>query len=243
MKKLLVVWFSLALSLPLNGHAQIRETIKRFSNSALTQQDAANGIKQALVKGASTGVDLVSKVDGYLANPEIKIPFPPDAAAIETELRAIGLGKQIDQVILSMNRAAEDAAHDAKPIFVNAIKKMTITDAISIVRGDSNAATNYLKNGTSAALILKFQPSIKSSLEKVKATKYWTDIVTTYNKLPLVTRMNPNLSEYVTGKAIDGLFVMIGKEEVAIRKDPVARTTDLLKKVFGKVSLSPAGTK
>jgi hypothetical protein len=233
MKIIPIISFIAALCISCEAQAQIQETVQTLF-SGVTEQDAANGIKEALVKGTSTGVELVSKADGFFGNPEIKIPFPPDAAEIETELRAIGLGQQVDQVILTINRAAEDAARDAQPIFLDAIKKMTITDAISIVRGDSIAATSYLKINTDSALILKFQPSIKTSLEKVNATKYWTDIVTTYNQLPLVDQINPDLPAYVTGKAIDGLFVMIAKEESAIRKDPLARTTDLLKKVFGK---------
>jgi hypothetical protein len=200
----------------------------------LTESDAAAGIKDALVKGTSEGVDLVSKVDGYLGNPEIKIPLPPDAAAVESKLRTIGLGTQVDKVIVTMNRAAEDAARDAQPIFIAAIRKMTITDALAIVQGDSAAATSYLKKNTAADLAVQFQPSIKASLEKVNATKYWSDIISIYNQLPLVEKIDPNLTQYVTGKAIDGLFVMIAKEEASIRKDPLARTTEILKKVFGQ---------
>jgi hypothetical protein len=132
-----------------------------------------------------------------------------------------------------MNRAAEKAATEAKPIFIAAIKGMTVRDAINIVRGADNAATMYLKNTTSQELIAKFQPPIKTSLDNVNATRYWSDLVSIYNKIPLVKKMNPNLTEYVTQKAIDGLFIMIAKEELKIRKDPVARTSELLKKVFG----------
>jgi hypothetical protein len=143
------------------------------------------------------------------------------------------MGKKVDEFNESMNRAAEKAANEAKPIFIAAIKNMTIRDAINIVKGTDNAATLYLKNNTSTELIEKFQPIIKTSLDDVNATRYWGDLITTYNKIPLVKKMNPNLPEYVTQKAIDGLFVMIAKEELKIRKDPMARTSDLLKKVFG----------
>ncbi len=149
---------------------------------------------------------------------------------VESKLRAIGLGSQVDKAILSINRAAEDAAKEAEPIFVSAITGMSISDAIGIVRGEENAATQYLKKTTSAELKTKFQPVIKSSLDKVDATKYWTDLINTYNKIPLVQKMNPDLAAYVTDQAIAGLFVMIAKEELKIRKDPVARTTELLKR-------------
>lgn len=204
------------------------------AQGGLTQADAAAGIKEALLKGTTEGVDRISKVDGFFGNPEIKIPFPPDATAMETKLRAIGLGDQVDKVVVTINHAAENAAHDAEPIFSNAIRKMTIGDAISIVRGDSTAATRYLQKNTYDSLTQMFQPSIKTSLDKVNATKYWQDVITTYNALPFVTKINPDLTQYVTGKAVDGLFVMIAKEESLIRKDPLARTTDLLKKVFGQ---------
>jgi hypothetical protein len=152
---------------------------------------------------------------------------------METKLRAIGLGKKVDEFNESMNRAAEQAAAEAKTVFVAAIKGMTVKDAINIVKGENNAATMYLKNTTSPELNGKFQPIIKTSLDNVNATKYWGDLITAYNKIPLVKKMNPNLTEYVTDKAISGLFVMIAKEELKIRKDPVARTSELLKKVFG----------
>jgi len=152
---------------------------------------------------------------------------------MESKLRTVGMGKKVDEFNESMNRAAEKAASEAKPIFISAIKDMTVKDAINIVKGSDNAATMYLKNTTSPQLIDKFKPVIKSSLDNVNATKYWSDLITIYNKIPLVKKMNPDLTAYVTGKAIDGLFVMIAKEELKIRKDPMARTSELLKKVFG----------
>jgi hypothetical protein len=219
-----------------DANAQWFEEIKKLFSSKstnLTEQDAAGGIKEALIKGTSEGVQLVSKKDGYFANPEIKIPFPSEASTVEKTLRSVGLGKQVDKAVLSLNRAAEDAAQEAKPIFIAAIKNLTIKDAINIVRGNDDAATRYLEKNTSGDLNKKFQPIIKGSLDKVDATKYWADIMKSYNKIPFVKKINPNLSEYVTNKAIEGLFVMIAKEELKIRKDPVARTTELLKKVFG----------
>jgi len=140
----------------------------------------------------------------------------------------------VDEVVLSINRAAEIAANEARPIFISAITGMTITDAINIVRGADNAATMYLQKTTSVQLNEAFHPIIASSLEKVDATRYWDDVVNTYNMIPFVKKMDPDLARYVTGKAIEGLFIMIAKEELKIRKDPLARTTELLKKVFGQ---------
>ena len=202
-------------------------------NKGLTEKDAADGIREALVNGTGQSVKLVSVLDGYWGNPEIRIPFPEEAKDMESKLRTIGMGKKVDEFNVSMNRAAEKAAAEAKPIFVAAIKGMTVRDAITIVRGANNAATMYLKNTTSPELINKFQPIIKTSLDNVNATRYWSDLITIYNKIPLVRKMNPDLTAYVTQKAIDGLFIMIAKEELKIRKDPMARTSELLKRVFG----------
>jgi hypothetical protein len=219
------------------AEAQILKQVTKVlstNSSGFTEKDAAAAIKEALIKGADSSVRKISKVDGYFKNPEIKIPFPKDAQVIEKNLRSIGLGKQVDNVVLSVNRAAEDAAKEAAPIFVAAIKNMTITDAVNIVKGNNNAATSYLQKNTDTVLNAKFQPIIKKSLEKVNATKYWSTAMSSYNKIPFVEKINPNLNEYVTNKAIEGLFVMITKEELKIRKDPVSQTSALLKKVFGK---------
>ncbi|MTI29661.1 DUF4197 domain-containing protein, partial [Xanthovirga aplysinae] len=202
-------------------------------NTGFSEGEASQGLKEALIKGTEKGVELVSKENGFLNRPEIKIPFPEDAIQVEKKLRAIGLGKEIDKVVTSLNRAAEHAAEEAKPIFVAAITSMTIKDAINIVGGPDDAATQYLNRTTSPELNNKFRPVIESSLEKVNATKYWEDVISRYNKIPLVKKVNPDLTEYVTQKAIEGLFVMIAKEEKAIRQDPVARTSAILKKVFG----------
>lgn len=218
--------------------AQLLKEAKKFvktnTGGGLTEKDASDGIKEALVKGAGEAVKVVSVTDGYFGNAQIKIPFPPDAKVIEDKLRALGMGKKVDEAILSMNRAAEDAAKDAKPIFVNAITGMSVKDAIGIVKGQNDAATQYLRKTTSPELNAKFQPVIKTSLDKVNATKYWEDLVKTYNKIPMVKKMNPDLTAYVTQKAIDGLFVMVAREEENIRKNPAARTSELLRKVFGK---------
>src|SRR5688572_25135443 len=218
--------------------AQINQTIGDVnkamgSETPLTTAEVAEGLKEALIKGISTGSDLASQVDGYFKNPEIKIPFPPEVKKVEDKLRQVGLGGEVDKFVMTLNRGAEDAARESKPIFITAIKSMTIQDAWGILRGEPDAATQYLKRTTSAQLKEKFKPVIQNSLNKVNATKYYSDIVTKYNQIPLVQKVNPELDSYATDKAIEGLFVMIAREEKEIRANPAARTTELLKRVFG----------
>lgn len=199
----------------------------------LTAEEVAQGLKEALTNGISKGSDLTSQLDGYFKNPEIKIPFPPDVKKVEDRLRQLGLGSEVDKLVLSLNRGAEDAAKEAKPIFIAAIKQMTIDDAFSILKGQPDAATQFLKKTTTSELKVKFKPVVQTSLDKVSATKYYGDLVGTYNKIPLVQKVNPDLNEYATDMAIQGLFIMIAKEEKNIRQDPLARTSELLKRVFG----------
>ena len=231
--------FLLSFLLTACATAQINKVLNEVNKvvgsqqSQLTEAEVGEGLKEALIKGISTGSDLVSKMDGYFKNLEIKIPFPPEVKKVEDKFRQIGLGSEIDKFVLTLNRGAEDAAKEAKPIFIAAIKSMTIQDAWAILKGNENAATDYLRRTTSAQLKEKFSPVIQNSLEKVNATKYYGNIVTRYNKIPFVEKVNPDLNGYATDRAIDGLFVMIAKEEKNIRKDPLARTTELLKKVFG----------
>jgi hypothetical protein len=214
----------------------LNEAIKLVSpaSTGLTEKDAADGIREALIKGTNESVALVTKPDGYFGNPEIKIPFPQQARDIESKLRSVGMGSQVDEAVLAINRAAEDAGKSAAPIFVAAVKKMSISDAVQVVRGGNDAATRYLEKSTSAELRTAFKPVIQASLDRVNATKYWADLVKTYNQIPFVTKQNPDLAAYATDMAIKGLFVMIAKEELKIRQNPAARTTELLKKVFGK---------
>lgn len=195
--------------------------------------EIAQGIKQALELGTSAGADRLSAKDGFFRNAAVKIIFPPEAQKVEKTLRGLGLGSLADNVVLSLNRAAEDAAKEAKPIFVSAVKQMTITDATNILLGNSNAATDYFKRVTTAQLMDKFSPIVANSLNKVNATKYWTDAAGQYNRLPLVKPVSTDLSGYVTQKAIDGMFVEIAQEELKIRGNTSARSTTLLKKVFG----------
>ncbi|MCB0490141.1 MAG: DUF4197 domain-containing protein [Cyclobacteriaceae bacterium] len=218
--------------------AQINQAISSANKTLsgetpLTTADVAEGLKEALIKGISNGSDIASQVDGYFKNEAIKILFPPDVKKVEEKLRQIGLGNEVDKFVLTLNRGAEDAAKEAKPIFITAIKSMTIEDAWGILKGNQDAATQYLKRTTSAQLKERFSPVIQNSLDKVNATKYYGDLVGTYNKIPFVDKVNPDLNDYATDKAIEGLFVMVAREEKEIRENPVARTTDLLKRVFG----------
>lgn len=191
------------------------------------------GIKEALEVGTSRGADLLSAKDGYLGNIAVKILFPPEAQKVEKTLRGLGLGSLADNVITSMNRAAEDAAKEAKPIFISAIKQMTITDATNILLGNQNSATEYFKRVTTSQLMAKFKPVIALSLNKVGATRYWGQATGQYNKLPMVTKVNTDLSDYATQKAIDGMFIQVAKEELTIRNNIGARSSTLLQKVFG----------
>ena len=206
-----------------------------IQDKPLSKNEVASGLKAALIQGVSKGSDQASKLDGYYKNPQLKIPFPPEVQKVEKTLRDIGLGSEVDKFVRQLNRGAERAAVQAKPIFVNAIKSLTIQDAFAILNGDQNAATNYLKRTTSAPLKSKFLPVISQSLDEVKATRYYRDIVTRYNKIPLVKKVNPDLDDYATDRAIDGLFVLVAREEANIRANPVARTTELLQKVFGSL--------
>jgi hypothetical protein len=205
------------------------------TGGTVTQSEASEGIRQALSQGISTAILNLNRENGFFGSNAYKLFLPPDAQKIEKTLRDIGLGSQVDKAILQINRAAEDAVGYAKPIFVNAIKQMTIQDALNIVRGDKNAATNYFREKTRLQLIEAFSPSIKGSLDKVQATKYYGDIVNMYNRIPTTrTKLNPDLTSYVVEKATDALFDQIEKEEANIRENPVARTTEILKKVFGR---------
>ena len=201
---------------------------------AVSESDVIAGLKEALVKGTGSGTQSASKLDGYFKNPRLKIPFPPNIQKVESKLRSLGMNKLVDDFILSLNRGAEKAATEAKPIFVDAVTGMTVKDAWGILKGADNAATDYLRRTTSTSLEAAFKPVIKTALDAVDATKYFTKIINTYNKIPLVEKVNPNLEDYVTDKAMTGLFLLIEDEEKKIRKDPLARTTELLKKVFSQ---------
>lgn len=204
-----------------------------YHKDTLSTSTIANGLKEALQAGTERGTAKLSAADGFFKDAAIKILMPEEAKKVEQRLRSIGLGKQADNAILSMNRAAEDASKSAGPLFIQAIKQMNIQDAAGILKGGDYAATNYLKDKTTHNLSEAFRPVIEQSLAKVNATKYWNSIFTTYNQFSL-QKVNTDLAAYVTEKALSGIFHEIALQEQKIRKDPMAQTTELLKKVFGK---------
>ena len=231
--------FSLIILLAISFGSLNAQVLKNILNTVsnksagtdVSSSDISEGLKQALQIGTERGLQKLSAMDGFFANAVIKILMPEEAKKVEKKLRTFGFGSQVDNAILAMNRAAEDAAKSAAPVFINAIKQMSIQDAVGILKGGDFAATNYLKSKTSAELTKAFRPIIGESLNKVNATKYWNTIFSTYNKLSF-NKVNPDLQTYVTDKAMSGIFYQLGLEEQKIRKDPAARTTDLLKQVF-----------
>jgi hypothetical protein len=205
-----------------------------FSINSLSNADITAALRQALEIGSQNAGSRLNSVNGFFGNSLIKILMPPEARKMESTLRSFGFSQVADKAILAMNRAAEDAAGKAAPIFINAIRSMTITDAVNILRGGNGAATNYLRSATTASLTNAFRPVISGSLSKVGATAYWGDAMRIYNGLPITrNKINPDLTAYVTERALNGLFVNIADEETRIRTNPAARVTDLLKKVFG----------
>lgn len=240
--------FSFAGLLSLSSQAQFKNILKKDSSGksgvdkmlglgkstkgGLSNDEIVSGLKEALNVGTNNAAQKLSNVDGFFKDAAIKILMPEQAVKVEKKLRSLGMGKLVDDAILSMNRAAEDASKSAAPIFVNAVKSMSISDALGILKGGDFAATNYLKDKTTTSLTESFRPVIESSLAKVNATKYWNTVFSTYNKFSS-DKVNTDLSAYVTEKALSGIFFEIGLEEQKIRKDPVARVTDILKKVFG----------
>lgn len=204
-----------------------------FSAIPPTKNDIQSGLKQALQKGLQDGVNQISVKDGFLKNPAIMIIFPPEAKKMETTLRELGLGHLCDDVIQTMNHAAEDACKKAIPIFLSALNQMSFKDGLGILKGRDNAATEYFQNITSESLKRAFRPQVDSALSRVNANFYWNKATTTYNKVPFVNKVNTDLGDYVTNQAIIGLFFTIAQEELKIRRDINARTTPLMKKVFG----------
>ena len=205
------------------------------ANTNLSSEQITNGLKEALQIGAEKACTQLSKPDGFLKNAALKIAMPPEAQKIESTLRSIGLGQIADDFILSMNRAAEDACKTAGPIFLKAIKEMTITDGITLLQGEDNAATNYLKTKTQKELAESFKPVISQSLDKVDATKYWGKVIEAYNAIPFTkNKLNPDLAGYVTDKSLTGIYTEMAAQEKEIRSNPMARTSELLKKVFNK---------
>jgi hypothetical protein len=204
------------------------------STTELSEGEIANGLKEALSQGATKASEKLHKTDGFNLDPKVRIPFPEDAQKVANKLRELGMGKKVDEFELRLNRAAEQASKEAAPIFVNSIKQMSISDAKTILKGSDTAATSYLRNTTYKPLYDAFNPHIKKALDSTLATKMWSELAGAYNKLPTTkTKVQTDLIGYTTNKGLKGVFLLISEEELKIRKDPMARTTDLLKKVFG----------
>jgi len=202
------------------------------NSSSLSSSEIVSGLKEALSLGAKKSGDKLSTTDGFYKDAAVKILLPKQVQNVESKMKMLGLGKLVDDAELRMNRAAEDASKTAAPIFLDAIKKMTVTDALNILRGADTAATGYLRKTTSTSLTTAFRPIIEESLKKVDAAKYWKDVFSAYNKFTS-TPVDTDMNSYVTAKALDGLFYYVAQEEVNIRKNPAARVTDILKSVFG----------
>ena len=236
MKKIVIIFSFLILLVGCAEMTKVMEDVNsamETGETPLSNGEVISGLKEALTIGTKNSTSLTSKLDGYYKNPEIFIPFPQEVVKVKEKVEALGMKKQVDEFVMTMNRAAETASKEATPIFVNAVKEMTIADGFAILKGEDNAATMYLKNKTSGQLKIKFNPVVKNAIDKVHVTKYWNPVINTYNKIPFIDKQNPNLEDYITTKAMDGLFIMIEKEEKKIRKDPLARVTDILKRVFG----------
>ncbi|MFL9837553.1 DUF4197 family protein [Flavobacterium rakeshii] len=237
MKKLV---FALLL-LPLASHAQLGGLLDKAkskvsevtgSSTGISNTDIASALKEALNQGVKEQVTKLTAEDGFYKNEMVKILLPEELQKVDKTLRSVGMGDLADKGLVVLNRAAEDAVKEATPIFVNAITSMSFTDAKNILMGDDRSATTYLENTTSTQLYQKFSPVVKTSLDKVGADEVWATIIEKYNSLPLTKDVNPNLTDYVTSKAMDGVFTMIAVEEKDIRTDLSSRTSDLLKEVF-----------
>jgi len=202
------------------------------SGSSLSSDQIVAGLKEALSIGARNSTGKLSAIDGFFRDAAVKILMPEEVRKLESSMRAFGMGKIMDQAIQSLNRAAEDASRQASPIFINAIKKMTVQDALGILRGSDTAATSYLKKSTSNDLTNAFRPVIENSLKKVNATKYWKEVFTLYNRFATMP-VTADINEYVTDRALKGIFYYVGEEEKKIRENPAARVTEILKTVFG----------
>lgn len=236
---LLILILPISIACSEQSIRQTLETVNRTlegDSSSLTSSEVASGLREALVIGTGNAVDFSGVVDGFYKNPELFIPFPPEAQKVKEVAMDLGLGNRVREFEETLNRAAETAVVKAKPIFVDAIMDMTIQDAFGILNGGDQAATDYLRSRTAARLQEAFRPEVEEAIKQVELTKYWSPLASAYNTSTRFTGgepVDPDLTGYVTARATDGLFLLIGKEEEKIREDPAARVTELLKKVFG----------
>jgi len=235
MKNKLVIVMLMLLLLISGSCATVQALLSKVvpATQELDEETIIAGLKEALAVGTKAAVNIVSAKDGYFTNSAIKIVVPEDMQDVEKKLRQIGLGDKVDEFIRTMNQAAEKAATEAVNIFTEAVKQMTLEDARRILQGADNAATRYFEDKTRDKLYKNFDPVIKNAMEKVGVIKIFKFLMDNYNKIPLVKKININITDYVNNKALDGLFLMLAGEEKKIRHDPAARVTELLKKVFG----------
>ena len=242
MKKLIPFSFLLFLSFSLSAQKdssnklgglfkKAGSLLSKNSSGNLSSDEIVSGLKEALSLGAQKSGDKLSATDGFFKDAAVKILMPKEIQDVEKKMRMLGLGKLVDNAELSMNRAAEDASKSAAPIFLSAIKQMSVTDALNILRGKDTAATGYLRKTTSPQLTGAFMPVIEASLKKTDAAKYWNDVFIAYNRFSS-KKVDTDINSYVTGKALDGIFYYVAQEEINIRKNPAGRVTDILKKVF-----------
>jgi len=229
MKKIITL---LITGLLISSCAELQQAIESMPQGGVSNEQIASGLKEALNKGIDKEVSQLMEPDGFYKDQMVKILLPEDLQKVDKTLRDIGLSSLADQGLLLLNRAASDAVKEAKPIFVEAITTMSFEDAKNILLGGETAATQYLQEKTSGQLYQKFSPQVAQSLQKVNADKIWADIINRYNQIPFVTKVNPDLTDYVTTKAMEGVFIKIAVEEKKIRTDFNERTSDLLRKVF-----------
>lgn len=230
--------FLLAIFIPMIGNAQLKDLIKKGQSklSSVTKTnsgiDIASGLREALDKGVTNQVSKLTALDGFYKNEAVKIIMPAELQKVDKTLRKLGMSSLADDGIRALNRAAEDAVKESTPIFVSAIKNINFSDAKNILMGNENAATTYLQNATTKDLYIKFSPVVKQSIGKVGADVIWANIITKYNAIPLVNKVNPDITDYVTNKALEGVFKMITVEEKNIRTNLSSRTSNLLQQVF-----------
>ncbi|WP_412561392.1 DUF4197 domain-containing protein [Winogradskyella sp. MIT101101] len=225
--------FALLIIFSLTACAELQDVINKLPESdEISNADMAAGLRQALDFGIDKQVTKLTQKDGFYKNELVKILLPEELQKVDDALRAVGLSSLADSGIKALNRAAEDAVMEATPIFVNAVKDITFNDAKNILLGEDDAATEYLTLKTQTQLYNKFKPVINNSFSKVGADQIWTNLITKYNNLPLTNDVNPDLTDYVTSEALEGVYTMIAVEEKEIRNKVSSRTTDLLKKVF-----------
>jgi hypothetical protein len=223
----------LVVAIQLTGCAELQNVVNQVTKSgALSEEQIGNGLREALDNGIKNQVSKLTATDGFYKNDLVKIMLPEELQAVDKGLRQIGLGNLADEGIKVLNRAAEDAVKTATPIFVNAVKDMTFSDAKNILLGEQNAATSYLKGKTTDELYASFSPVIKSSFSKVGADEVWSNLISKYNSIPFVKNVNPDLTIYVTTQALEGVFTMIEVEEKGIREKAGLRNTALLQQVF-----------